>query len=122
MDESKYIGKVATFYVPSHKLDDIKYGDKGLTPRQMFHETFMMHYQAYTHEVSKIQGYWQGGSDMERDEHERYEVAVCGKSGRKYLQTFMAYMCGLLQEESIYLTVGCKAWLVFPLTSSGAQD
>ena len=53
-----YIGKMAAFYVPSNKLKKKEFGENGKTPKDMFHDFFMKHFNAYTHEKSGIEGFW----------------------------------------------------------------
>jgi hypothetical protein len=111
-----YIGQVAVFYVPKQKLDTaIK---DGKTARQLLHDFFVDHYNAYTHEVSKIQGFWKTRNILMMDEHERYEVSFDGKQKVVEFVDFLADLCGLIQEESIYLTMGYKSWLVLPKNSN----
>lgn len=112
-----YLGQVAIFYVPKQKLDTpIK---DGKTARQLLHDFFVDHYNAYTHEVSKIQGFWKTGHILMRDEHERYEVSFDGKDKVIEFVDFLADLCGLIGEQSIYLTMGYKSWLVVPKNSKG---
>lgn len=111
-----YIGQVAVFYIPKEKLDfAVK---NGQTARQLLHDFFVLHYNAYTHEVSNIQGYWFGRGSLVRDEHERYEVSFDGAEKVKDFVGFLGEICGLIGEDSIYLTMGYKSWLVVPTVSN----
>ena len=116
------------FYIPTAKLDmklenpiraqvqDGSFVD--LTPRQLLHNYFVNDFNAYTHEVSQIQGYWiNKNKDILVDEHERYEVSFKGRKKVKKFVAFLSDLCGLIEEESIYLTMGYKSWLVVPPSS-----
>lgn len=106
-----YIGQVAVFYIPSSKLDI----PLEKTPRQMLHDFFMANFSAYTHEVSNIQGYWLNKNILVKDQHERYEVSFDGKEKVIGFVKFLSEICGLIKEDSIYLTMGNESWLVMPL-------
>lgn len=108
----KYIGRVAVFYIPIIKLDVLL--DDGQTARQILHDFCVSNYNAYTHESSKIQGFWMNKNILVRDEHEKFEVSFRGSKKVKGFVVFLSKICKLIQEESIYLTIGSKSWLVFP--------
>ena len=112
-----YIGHVAVFYVPTTKLD-IALAD-GRTARQMLHEYFVKNFNAYTHEVSKIHGYWMDKDLLVKDEHERYEVSFSGRDKVKEFVLFLSEICSLIKEDAIYLTMGYKSWLVVPPSTNG---
>lgn len=105
------IGRMAVFYIPSCKLDTTL--PEG-TPRQMLHDFFMQHYNAYTHEASKIHGYWCKQDMLVFDEHERYEVSFDGEDKVHEFVAFLSRFCQLIGEDCIYLTMGEKSWLVMP--------
>lgn len=107
-----FIGRMAVFYIPTLKLDIVL--PDGNTPRQMLHVFFVQNYNAYTHEISKIQGFWIKQDILVRDEHERYEVSFDGRDKVKEFVGFLSKICGLIDEDSIYLTMGNKSWLVSP--------
>lgn len=111
-----YIGDVATFYVPVQKLDAPRYGRDGKTPRQVFEEFLVEHYNAYTLEISDTRGLWrdQQKSQVLRDENARYEVSFRGQENLSRFVDFLSEMCALLQEDAIYMTIGQKSWLVLP--------
>lgn len=121
-----YIGHVAVFYVPIKKLDMVVEGEfpyraqvrdgsfVDLTVRSLLHNYFVQNFNAYTHEVSNIQGYWMDKDLLVRDEHERYEVSFTGREKVKEFVTFLSELCSLIKEDSIYLTMGYKSWLVVP--------
>lgn len=110
------IGEVAVFYVPVSKLDDIECGD-GDTPRSIFKEFLMENYNAFTLEISDTQGCWRKHQDSQlyEDHNARYEVSFDGDEDRilEFVK-FLSKMCSLMKEETIYLTMGRKSWLVCP--------
>lgn len=109
-----YIGKMAAFYVPSDKLSKKEFGENGDTPKDMFHDFFMKNFNAYTHEKSGIEGFWRKGKGaIVIDENERYEVSFLDDKGQleKFIK-FLSKMCNLLNENSIYVTIGDSSWLV----------
>lgn len=114
-----YIGQVAVFYIPAEKLD---IPISGGTARRLLHDFFIQHYNAYTHEASNIQGFWvnhdQNPGIVVRDAHERYEVSFDGFEKVKEFVRFLGEICGLIQEDAIYLTMGKKSWLVVPTHSN----
>lgn len=114
MDELVYLGHVAVFFVPVQKLDLPEFGMDGMTPREIFEDFLMGHYNAFTLEISNTQGLWREHKQAPiwRDENARYEVSFDGEP--KLLVQFLSEMCARLQEQSIYLTMGYKSWLVLP--------
>jgi hypothetical protein len=110
------MGKTASFYVPSEKVNDSRYGRDGRKPSKMFEEFFVANFGGFTHEQSQIKGRWVGdGSDiLFTDEHQRYEVAFASKQKATQFFHFLSEMCGLMEEGSIYLTYGGQSWLVSP--------
>lgn len=117
LPNAEYIGQVAVFYIPSAKLDLPL--DDGRTARQILHDFCVANYNAYTHEISKIQGYWVSKDILIRDEHERFEVSFRGREKVKEFVIFLSEVCALIEEDSIYLTMGYKSWLVVPKFSNG---
>lgn len=109
------IGTTVTFYVPAKKLDEPEYGRDGLTPSQLFERFFIEHFGGFTHEESRIQGYWATNQTKTViDKHEQYEVAVAGDAQAAEFFRFLSEICGMLREESIYLTYDGGSWLVSP--------
>jgi hypothetical protein len=111
-----YIGHVAVFYVPSAKLDDIRFGETNRTPRTLVHQFILSQYNAYTHQKSDIQGYWRETKDglIFHDQNEMFEVSFQGVDRIPKFVDFLAALCYLLDEQCIYLRMGIKSWLVFP--------
>jgi len=110
------LGRIAVFYVPAPKMHDLRFGRDGQTPTQLFDRFFLQNFGGLTHEESHIRGEWQSpdGQKVFTDLHQRYEVSFSGKHKEQQFLEFLSEMCGLLQEESIYLTIGTRAWLVKP--------
>ncbi len=110
------LGRLAVFYVPAAKMDDLAYGRDGLIPRVLFERFFLERFGGLTHEESKIRGQWTSpdGQKVFTDLHERFEVSFAGKEKTAAFLEFLSQMCGLLKEESIYLTMGTRSWLVKP--------
>jgi hypothetical protein len=111
-----YIGEVAVFYVPINKLDDPQYGRDEKTPRELFEEFLLDHFNAYTLEVSDTQGFWREHrrSRIFRDKNARYEVSFRGKENLSDFVRFLSDMCRLMREEAVYVTMGAMSWLVLP--------
>ncbi len=110
------LGRIAVFYVPAEKMDDPQFGLDGLTPTQMFDQFFLQKFGGLTHEESHIRGKWTGpdGQKVFTDSHQRYEVSFSGKKKAREFLRFLSEMCARLREDSIYLTIGTRSWLVKP--------
>lgn len=108
------LGQVAVFYIPIFKLDILL--PNGKTPRLLFEEYLMENYNAYTLEISNTQGFWREHhkSEIFSDENARYEVSFDGKDRVPPFVEFLSFMCSLIGEKAIYLTMGQHSWLVLP--------
>lgn len=109
MDSNKnvdHIGKVATFYLPSEKLDGKK--------RKKIHGFLVDNYDAYTHEKGGLRGYWRDGEELSMDKNERYEVSSSGEENFKKLVGFLSELCSEIGEKCVYLTVGEESYLIWP--------
>lgn len=112
------LGTMTVFYVPSHKLDDPRYGADP-TARITIHNFLMQHYRAYTHTPSPVKGYWMNERGvLYHDVMERYEVSFDTEPQFQAVVDFLARLCRTLEEESIYLTRGDRSYLV---TCNGDQ-
>jgi hypothetical protein len=118
------LGRIAVFYVPAAKVDDVRYGRGGLTPKELFDTFFLERFGGLTHEASKIRGEWRSpdGQKVFTDLHERYEVSFAGLKQTGEFLEFLSDMCGLMQEDSIYLTMGTRAWLIKPRNSAPRSE
>lgn len=103
---SEHIGKVATFYIPIKKLNK--------EVRSKMHKFFVDNYYAYTHETSKIHGFWSKNNEVIKDKHERYEVSFKGEKNLKRFVEFLSFICYIIKEDSLYLTIGGESFLIYP--------
>ena len=112
--ELVYLGHLAVFYVPVQKLDSPEYGKDSQTPRILFEEYLMENFNAFTLTITNTQGLWREHqqSPIFREQNARYDVSFEGDV-EPFVQ-FLSKMCALLKEQSIYLTMGQKSWLVLP--------
>lgn len=110
--ELVYLGQLAVFYVPVQKLDSPEFGKDGQAPRALFEEYLMKHFNAFTLTITNTQGFWREHqqSPIFREQNARYDVSFEGDV--EPFVMFLSEMCALLQEKSIYLTIGHESWLV----------
>lgn len=114
------LGRTAVFYVPAHKMSDPRYGSDGRTPTDLFDRFFLTHFGGLTHEASHIRGQWTSadGTKVFTDLHQRYEVSFSGREKLEKFLSFLSEMCGRLEEESLYVTIGSRSWLIKPPTEA----
>lgn len=109
-----YIGEVAVFYIPACKLDICI--STNITIREVLHDFFVKNYNSYTHEISNIKGFWVKqeitGPILITDQHEKYLISFDGKE-REFV-AFISMICRIIGEDSIYLTMGSRSWLISP--------
>jgi hypothetical protein len=103
---SEHIGEVAVFYLPIKKLSK--------SIRNKIHKFFVKNYYAYTHEISTIKGFWSKEDKIVKDKHERYEISFKGKDNLKKFIEFLSNICYIIDEDSIYLTIGGESYLIKP--------
>jgi hypothetical protein len=110
------LGRVAVFYVPAAKMVDPAFGREGQLARDILERFFLANFGGLTHEISNIRGQWTSpdGQKVFTDQHERYEVSFAGREKLRIFLGFLSEMCQLLEEDSIYLTIGTRSWLVRP--------
>ena len=110
------LGRTAVFYVPAHKMDDPRYGRDGKTATDLFDQFFLESFGGLTHEETRIRGKWisADGQKVFTDLHERYVVSFKGRKKANQFLRFLSEMCRRLEEDSIYLTIGTRSWLVKP--------
>jgi hypothetical protein len=107
------IGTTVTFYVPKKKLTRRLVGPGNRRASEVISEFFLEHFGGFTHETSRIQGYWVGGRGQTiSDTHERFEVAVRGRAQLGFLLEFLGRLCAQLKEDSIYTTYDGRTWLI----------
>lgn len=111
-----YIGHVAVFYVPTFKLEDASLGVNGLAAKEIFAAYFMDNFNAFTLGGSNVQGFWREHekANLFVDINSRYEISFSGKDNVEMFVDFLSDMCTLIEEESIYVVMGYKSWLVWP--------
>lgn len=103
------LGRMAVVYVPSDKLD--RHPDIQI----QFDQTLIEQYQGMTKMTQFIEGHYQMGPSIVRDPHVRYEVSFSGGENRVFqFVALIKQLCRDLGEESIYLTMGEKSFLVQP--------
>ena len=107
----EYIGHVAKFYLPTIKLTQ-QIEPYYSSYQQKIHDFLIHNFEAYTVHEGMISGYWKNGICLIRDEHKCYEVSFNGKENVQKLVNFLVEIKDLMKEESIYLTMGYKSWLV----------
>ncbi|TWU47780.1 hypothetical protein [Rubripirellula reticaptiva] len=116
MSDSKHLmplGKVTSFYVPSHKLDDSRFYDDNHTARSSIHEFLMHHYRAYTQTPTPVKGFWVDPAGvLVHDVMERFEVSFANETDFDQLIEFLVTLCKRLSEEAIYVTRGERSFLV----------
>ncbi len=107
------LGKMTSFYVPSHKLDDARFHGDGHTPRFAIHEFLMHHYRAYTQTPTPVKGFWVDPAGvLVHDVLERFEVSFDREQDFDGLIEFLVDLCDRLSEEAIYVTRGERSFLV----------
>ncbi|MBX3411128.1 MAG: hypothetical protein KF708_00310 [Pirellulales bacterium] len=112
MQKLSPLGTMTVFYVPSHKLDDPRFGPQQ-TVRITIHEFLIESYRAYTHTPSTVKGYWINAANvLYHDVLERYEVSFDTETEFEAIVDFLGRLCVRLEEESIYLTRGDRSYLV----------
>lgn len=98
-----YIGHVAIFYLPLSKLKQ-KILDK-------IHNFLINNFEGYTQQTGQIQGFY-FNKKLHQDIHERFEVSFDGRENIRILVNFLSKLSKEIEEESIYLRMGYKSWLV----------
>jgi hypothetical protein len=101
-----HVGPFLVFYLPVSKLDK--------KSRSLVHNFFVENYNAYTHEISEINGYWVFKGELVEDKHERFEVSFKGIENFKKFIDFLSFLCAEIKEESIYLAFENQSWLIKP--------
>lgn len=112
MSTLRSLGTMTVFYIPSHKLDDPRFGSDA-TVRIQIHHFLMENYRAYTHTPSPVKGYWMNDEEvLYHDVMERYEVSFDHEAQFDAVVGFLGQLCELIDEESIYLTRGDRSFLM----------
>jgi len=106
------LGRMAIFFLPQEKLL-LRRGPNETTIREYVEDRLLHHYNGYTSISGEIIGCWKNGRRYD-DVHVRYEVSFPGRERIQHFVDFLSEVCGLLEEESIYLTMGEDSYLVMP--------
>lgn len=107
------LGAMLVFLLPSLKLkkkirDNISLEDK-------IHHFLLEKFNGYTAAAGNIFGYWRNKAGKEfYGEHKEYKVSLLQKKEIKTLESFLAGLALEMEEESIYLSLGGKSWLIYP--------
>jgi len=107
------LGKMTVFYVPSHKLDDLRFNENKQSARSSIHEYLMNRYQAYTQTPTPVKGFWVNHENIPvHDVMERFEVSFHVEAEFNLLIEFLVKLCQRLDEDAIYVTRGDRSFLV----------
>ena len=106
MKNLQSIGRMAIFYIPVQKLTEHPETQKWLE------ESLIHLYGGFTKITQNIEGHFQMGHEIIKDEHVRYEVSFNGKKRIPAFVKLVAKLAGELGEEAVYLTMGEKSYLV----------
>ena len=113
------LGRPATFFLPSHKLQR-KMGKETIEEhlRSFLHRNF----QAFTTTTVPYFGFWRdNGGKIHYDECRLYEVSFKGKERIPALCETLAEVARVIGEESIYLRAGQYTCLVKPKQKQGRR-
>ena len=101
------LGRMAVFYLPATKLaEHPEFAKK-------FDAFLLREYQGLTKITQNIEGYYQQTETVVvKDDHVRYEVSFPGKRRSHKLINMLADVCDVLDEDSLYLTMGQHSYLV----------
>jgi len=111
------LGRMAIFYLPSNKLalpDNSPQWQGGRTLEEAIDEALIKRYQGVTKITQNVEGHYHMGSQVVKDDHVRYEVSFLGKVKVREFIAFLRDVCVDMEEESIYLTMGQRAYLIEP--------
>ena len=100
------LGQMAVFYLPAKHLQ----GEVGVR----LDATLIADYQGMTKITQAVEGHFQMGPTVVKDDHVRYEVAFLGKDRVPEFIALLKQVCRDLGEQSIYVTMGEKAYLIHP--------
>lgn len=109
------LGRMAVFYVPATKWNNLKYVQKGKTIAILVHEFLIANYNGYTIKGPYI-GRWRPSKKSPTTTEAVMEIKASfkGKDRIPKLHKFLAGMCRLMREECLYLETGEDAHLVYP--------
>lgn len=111
------LGRPAHFLLPAKKWREF-YDVQGPNYKcldQLVYDFLVANYGGYTVR-GPFHGIWKPTTDSSYTQELVMEIKVSfeGKDRIPKLQEFLAYLCGLINEECIYLETGEDSWLVHP--------
>jgi hypothetical protein len=105
------LGRMAVVYIPVAKLE------KNPSVQTAFDNTLIQRYRGITKITQYVEGHYQMGPTTNViDNHIRYEISFAG--GEESVVPFiniLKQLCRDLGENSLYVTMGEKSFLVRPL-------
>jgi len=109
------LGRMAVFYVPKSKWDNLEYSQRKKTIKTLVDEFLIANYNGYTIRGA-FAGRWRERKGQPTFAEEVIEIKASfrGKERIPKLQKFLAGMCRLMKEECLYLECGEDAFLVYP--------
>ena len=110
----KHVGTVVVFYIPKYKLNNIKFGFDGKSPKKMFQEFFLTNFSGFTLSTEDSKGFWRSDKNMPivKDDNIRYEISIEGHENIAKVVNFLSTMCKFMKEDAIYVVVGEESFLV----------
>ncbi len=108
------LGLIGVFLLPSLKLKErSQRNDK--TFEEIIHQFLMRKFNGYTAAGGNIFGYWKSPKGREfYGEHKEYRVSFTDKEDIPTLEGFLAKIGAEIGEQSIYMEIGEKSWLIYP--------
>ena len=109
------IGQVAVFYIPIQKLELI--APSGKKVKDEIQEFLLTNFNALTIEETPSKGFWRDNPEhmAQIDLNHRYEVSFDGGEDRvRIFVDFLSWLCHVIEEKAIYVTMGRKSYLVRP--------
>lgn len=108
------LGLIGVFLLPSLKLKEHS-KKNGKTFEEIIHQFLMRKFNGYTAAGGNIFGYWKSPKGREfYGEHKEYRVSFTAKEDIPTLEGFLAKIGAELREQSIYMEIGEKSWLIYP--------
>jgi len=105
------LGRMAIFFLPIKKLRQVC-GEQ--THESAIDKELIARYEGLSKITGHVEGCYRMKSEIVDDDHVRYEVSFLGKNKVIEFVEFLKEVCRRLGEESIYLTMGEKSYLVQP--------
>lgn len=108
------LGRPAVFLLPSSKIKKRRW--RGKTVEQAVRKYLLDTFGGYTAHAGNVFGEWKEPrtGKVFYGKHLEYSAAFKGKERILELEAFLAMIANILGEESIYITTGEDAWLIYP--------